>query len=366
MFQDFFIVIIFVIFIIALFRKDRSISKQLYYSKSVYLWAFLSICYFIIRGISYLFLNELLHRFTSIFNELIAFVMIYWIETLITDRPRILVYGPFLFLGGITVGFSLAPANIRVIMLGGLPTFQWAGTWEMMGLIMNWVRMAYIIIFFLFLAAKSPRYLKMKVMAISLVGIISGFTSDFIESAINAHIDTWSPGVLIFLYILSGVMVSFNYFFWCIIILKYPEIVTILPFKALRLVIIETESGIPIFNHDWESRNVLAQEDLFSGMLQGISMILTESVNRGNVNEVILDDAVLIMERSKEYPVACVLVSTKSSRYLKQALKSFSTRFFIEFKDSFSMPHDTSKFDPAENLVNEFFNFLPRTQKMKE
>ncbi len=79
---------------------------------------------------------------------------------------------------------------------------------------------------------------------------------------------------------------------------KKPKLGYVLPFKALRLTIINTESGIAIFTHDWTKDESLVDNVLFSGMMQGISGILNESLKKGNIKEIILDKANLLIEHS--------------------------------------------------------------------
>ena len=77
----------------------------------------------------------------------------------------------------------------------------------------------------------------------------------------------------------------------------------------------------------------LIDHDLFSGMFQGISLILNEAVGKGNVREIVLDEGILLIKRSKKHPVACVLIVSKSSKSLRQALNAFSEKFFKEFAE---------------------------------
>jgi hypothetical protein len=60
-------------------------------------------------------------------------------------------------------------------------------------------------------------------------------------------------------------------------------------------------------------------------MFQGISMIVKvkESVKKENLKELILDDAVLMIERAEEYEIAGVIIADKSSKYLRNALTVF-------------------------------------------
>src|SRR4030042_1545619 len=101
----------------------------------------------------------------------------------------------------------------------------------------------------------------------------------------------------------------------------------VIPFRALRLTVITTDGGVPLFTHTWDGDTRMNDPILFSGMIQGISGILAESVAGGEVEEIKLSNAVLILQRAKNAKIACVLVSTKSLKILRGALDLFLQRF---------------------------------------
>ena len=139
-----------------------------------------------------------------------------------------------------------------------------------------------------------------------------------------------------------------------------PKLAYILPFKALRLTVVDTGSGLPIFTYTWKPGQGLVDEFLFSGMLQGISVILKESVNRGNVQEISMDNGIMILQRTQLEKVACVLVATKSSRTLRDGLQLFAKRFYEQFSEHLGDELINKEyFDPASTLVTECFPFLP-------
>nr|MDO8110324.1 hypothetical protein [Candidatus Sigynarchaeota archaeon] len=140
---------------------------------------------------------------------------------------------------------------------------------------------------------------------------------------------------------------------------KQPKLAYVLPFKALRLTVIDTSGGTPIFNHTWQPGRKQVDETLFSGMLQGVSVILKESLEQGNVREIILDEGTMILQRSQVKNIACVLVATRTSRALRDGLRLFSERFYERFKDDLVDPINKEAFTPAAALVAECFPFLP-------
>ncbi|MFX0101760.1 MAG: hypothetical protein ACFFCS_19505 [Candidatus Hodarchaeota archaeon] len=142
-------------------------------------------------------------------------------------------------------------------------------------------------------------------------------------------------------------------------LVKEPRLAYVLPFKVLRLAVIDTGGGLMLFNHSWLRDDEVVDDQLFSGMIQGIGMILDEAVRRGNVEEIKLNKAILILERSEKYPVACVLVASNSSRSLRIALSNFASKFYSQFSQHFNPPYETTVFEPAKELVEECFQFVP-------
>ncbi len=148
---------------------------------------------------------------------------------------------------------------------------------------------------------------------------------------------------------------------WTIALVKEPRLAFVLPFKVARLTVFETEGGIPIYNKTWASwdSSNMTHEGLFTGMLQGIGMILIEAMDKGDVREIQMSDAILLLNHSTEFPIACVLVTTESTQTLRHALSKFAEDFYERFADEF---HDTVKMDRftgASELVDEHFAFVP-------
>jgi hypothetical protein len=95
-------------------------------------------------------------------------------------------------------------------------------------------------------------------------------------------------------------------------------------------------------------------------MMQGISAILGESLKKGNVNEIILDKAHLLIEHTSENEeTACILVATKSTIGLRTALSKFIYLFVNEFDPILADVNETRQFDRASVLVDKCFPFVP-------
>ncbi len=99
--------------------------------------------------------------------------------------------------------------------------------------------------------------------------------------------------------------------------------------------------------------------DIYAGMIHGVNLFIKESLNKGNVQEIRTEDAVIFAHRSTQYPVACMLVATKSSRVLRDALKTFAEKFYARYAPHFSNTSETGAFESATTFVAESFPFIP-------
>jgi hypothetical protein len=145
-----------------------------------------------------------------------------------------------------------------------------------------------------------------------------------------------------------------------IALLYKPDLYYILPFKVFRLVVINTENGVPLFTKIWDAKTDLVNDSLFSAMISGICMFLNEAVKRGDLEEMRLSEAIMIVKKIENHPTACVLIANKPSKLLREALDAFAFKFTQKFGNDLEDVHETSKFEAASELASECFTFIPR------
>ncbi len=138
---------------------------------------------------------------------------------------------------------------------------------------------------------------------------------------------------------------------------KHPKLNFILSFKVLRLTVLDTDSGLALFTHTWQSGESLINEELFSGMLQGVSLIVKEATS-GNVQELKLDEGIIIIQRVQHSNIACILVASKASQTLRDGLRVFATKIYDLFGVTLLKPNNTDRFTAVTALINECFPFV--------
>ncbi len=112
---------------------------------------------------------------------------------------------------------------------------------------------------------------------------------------------------------------------------RQPHLAYILPFRVFRLTILDHCSGLQLFTHDWSLESNFFDPNLFSGMFQGLSGILRETLQKGFPREIYLEHAVVLLERSVCLPLTFVLIASKSSSLRCRALRSFTDTFSQQF-----------------------------------
>ncbi|MFX1316371.1 MAG: hypothetical protein ACFE9T_10945 [Promethearchaeota archaeon] len=143
-----------------------------------------------------------------------------------------------------------------------------------------------------------------------------------------------------------------------IIIWKEPKIIYILPFKAYRVLVVDTNTGVAVFKYDWAKIGEV-EENIFSMVLQAIGSILDEVLKKGEVREIQMDRAVLLIQHDKKYPLASVLIASKSSKSLRYGLKLFNDRFISDFYSGSDEFYEVSRFEDAKKIVENVFDFVP-------
>jgi len=148
-----------------------------------------------------------------------------------------------------------------------------------------------------------------------------------------------------------------------IVILKDPRIIFILPFKAYRILIVDTNESVALFKHDWAKVGEL-EENMFSMMLQAIGNVLDDILKKGEVQEIQMDRAVLLIHHDKIHSIASILIASKSSKSLKDGLKRFNEKFITVFRSNLDDDRKVGRFEETREIVNKIFDFVPNYKEV--
>ncbi|GAH42820.1 unnamed protein product [marine sediment metagenome] len=143
-----------------------------------------------------------------------------------------------------------------------------------------------------------------------------------------------------------------------IVILKDPRIIYILPFKAYRILVVDTNQSVALFKHDWAKVGEL-EENMFSMMLQAIGSVLDDILKKGEVQEIQMDRAVLLIHHDKTNSIVSILISSKSSKSLRYGLKRFHEKFVTVFHSNLDDERIVGGFEETRKIVDNIFDFVP-------
>jgi hypothetical protein len=189
----------------------------------------------------------------------------------------------------------------------------------------------------------------------ALLNIIGALLVSIMYVIANRYISGWSryiPSIDRMFQAVGALMHAF-------IFGKYDQLFYVLPFKTQRLVTFGTTNGVSLFTYTWHRPERLIDEDLFSSMLQGMSMLVNESVMKGNVQEIKMEQGVLLIHQDNKHPVASVLVASKSSQVLRDGLAAFNRQFIDRFGQHLDKNESIEVFSDAKKLVDSCFAFIP-------
>ena len=144
-----------------------------------------------------------------------------------------------------------------------------------------------------------------------------------------------------------------------IVIRRDPKIIYILPFKAFKLLVIETTQGLSLFSYEWVKQDVKKDDWIFSSIFQGIGNLLKDVLNKGEIREIQLEQAILFIKHNVSYPVASVLIASKTSKSLRNGLEQFNDQFIAKFSESLETANYISQFSGAVEIVKKVFEFVP-------
>jgi len=161
----------------------------------------------------------------------------------------------------------------------------------------------------------------------------------------------WDPSFILY----SDITLSLGVFVICIAIYKEPKILYILPFSVYRIFVKDRE-GYPLYDHDWSESDI--NESIFTGFINAVQLMSKEVINIGGLLSIDLTEGILILNESKYITVG--LVSSKSSKLLRDALIGFTKDFEVTFQRILKKSiRDQKEYVSASALIEKYFSNFP-------
>jgi hypothetical protein len=156
---------------------------------------------------------------------------------------------------------------------------------------------------------------------------------------------------------ISGVFLGVGILIITVVLFIRPQLAYVLPFQVLRLCVMDIGSGLALYSHTWEAGKNFVDEDLFSGMLQGIRSIIQESMQQGDLKEIKTESATILLHKRTDTPLLFLLVTTVSSNILRNTLNLFADEFIQQFANSMNFLPNIEPFKQAIDIIQEVFTF---------
>lgn len=333
----------FICFILSfLYAKKR--NNRLVYFFAVN-WLFLAICW-ILDGASHFFYSTLLMSMAMVSIAIAVPCLFIFIDLIKKERVSSIKMSFLFILEILLVIMSFIPGGMQVTpgygvhIVGPLRIIQLIFIIYYVSMFFNWSYLTW---------KRAPTNLRKLVNFLLFGSILFSFATVFMYG-LGGFFKIFNP--------LAFITHSLGALFTILAIWKDPKIIYILPFKAYRILVVDTNAGTGLFKYDWAELKAV-DENIFSMVLQAVGSILDEVLKKGEIREIKMDQAVLLIQHTQNSPVASVLVTSKSSKSLRDGLKMFNSEFIETFRSQFDGLYEVSRFKGAKAIVEHIFDFVP-------
>jgi len=211
----------------------------------------------------------------------------------------------------------------------------------------------YVGLIYLIFAIKLYRNSPVKLKKYALINLLGAISFGIISALVTiSGLTMIIPGIAEF-------FVGFGTLLNAIAFSKEPKLAYILPFKVNRLIVINTISGTALFNHYWNKKGKEVEANLITGLFQGISVLANETLEKGNVREIYLEKAILIVQPNKNKTLASILEVSNPSQSLRNAIILFTNEFSSKFQDAIDQNLEISEDPNAQALIEVCFPYIP-------
>ncbi|NHJ22148.1 MAG: hypothetical protein EAX91_14475 [Candidatus Lokiarchaeota archaeon] len=327
-----------------LFSYARKRNNRLVYLFSAS-WLFQAMFWFL-DGLSHLLYSTLLMAITIIPQMISVPCLFIFIDLIRGERVSSVRLSLLLLLEVLLLILSFLPGGFQVIPgygvhnIGPLRVLQIVYMIYYVGTFFVWSYLTW---------KKAPKELRKLVNFLLFGSILFSFVTALMYG-LGGYIKVFNS--------IGFVTHSFGALFTIIAIWKDPKIIYILPFKAYRILVIDTNAGTGLFKYDWAELKAV-DENVFSMVLQAVGSIFDEVLKKGEIREIKMDQATLLIQHTKNTPIASVLVTSRASKSLIYGLKKFNSEFIKRFQSRFGNLYEVSKFKEAQELVDDIFDFVP-------
>lgn len=326
-------------------------DKTLFYFSLV--WFFLSGWAFF-GAMSFLLLSKLLFRIQLLFLVGMAYSVSMLVDSISMEHIEPFKLVLFTTIGTLLVVFTFnADSIVDDVFPNGELSLAMSGDLRIVTGILSLMIGLIMVYYMIRIHLVAPKGLK-KYSLLSVIGaLVLGVLAPVL---IGTGVSTYIPGIGLLPVTLGALLMSIAF-------VLQPKLAYVLPFKAVQVQVIDIELGASLYTHVWDKKNFEEiNELLFSGMISGISHFIDETLKKGYIRQVVVDEAVLLIENSYDNRrLAFVLVANNSSPSLKKALELFAKRFVTTYPIRHEIGMiDEKEFVKTSQIVEKCFPFVPK------
>ncbi len=272
-----------------------------------------------------------------VFTVVAVLLFVVFIDNVSRESVSVIKISIISAIGGILIYINLFAAYI-------LPEIPFTGFYD---LLLDF----YLLFLFIFLiqsTLKAPKYLKRIAITLTITTVVLGSLS-LIFSGIFLGIG----------FFLSGIYAAIMNLILVFVLVKNPELLYILPYKVHRLMVIHSKTGISIYDHQFSVSEI--DRDLLAGLLSALKQMSLEVLKHGELEEIKFSQGILIFVKAPRITIG--LITSKSSKYLRDSLKKFALAFENRYsKILIQNAIDLNQFESAIELIEFFFGNIPSYQ----
>lgn len=263
-------------------------------------------------------------------------------------REVILSYSLFFVFGGGFLLFylSLQPGTIKLLVQSGILNLTEVGLLAIIYDVLLVIMGLYLFYWGLKTWLNAPVLIKGKA-ALFFIGMITSISSVPIYLLGIAEHST-----AIFL---SGITISAGTIIFNITIIREPKLLYIFPFTIYRI-LVKDQAGYLLYDHDWSDSDI--SDEVFMGFINAVQLMSEEVIHLGGLLDINLTEGMLILYESEYITVG--LVSSKSSKLLRDSLVNFSDDFEMKFQRELKKnTKDREEYETAHELIEKYFSNFP-------
>ena len=211
---------------------------------------------------------------------------------------------------------------------------------------------AYLCVFNMLLQGnrQAPPNLKSKTRLVLVFTIIMIILASIVAQW-GRNIELGSQSMILFT--VNNFLSFIAYLGFMLIVLFEPRLISILPFKLDKIIVLST-SGLNIFAHHFHPDD--SDDDLYTGLLNALQSMVFEVLKKGQMEFIQLEKGIIIFIK---HPVCTfALLSDKYSSLLKSSLRRFSETFINKYQHLLvNFTGDVSPFVEVKSMLYQYFDY---------